>query len=275
MTTRYIDFTTKQQTFHLVVKGTGRNTRSSEWIFSGRKRANLLEKFKQYLTLYPAFTLITHCEMSSHLHLIVKADYTHETSRPELKEAYRQVYDREVHPNSHPIRVLIRDQHDLSKLMQRFQHDTAWKFNREKNFKRTGHLWAARFHSTLLGSAKALMRCAVYVLMNPVKAKIAPTPTAWKWNSLNDSDSEKILADFCDAYNSMTGDEALTLEQFRSLLTERIKMAIAKLKKASKIEILKESQLWNYAGAVGDPNLIEQFNRTIYETNTPDIVWVH
>ncbi len=45
-----------------------------------------------------------------------------------------------------------------------------------------GHLWQERFHSFPMDDDH-LVAAARYVEMNPVRARLAPTPQAWRWSS--------------------------------------------------------------------------------------------
>lgn len=46
----------------------------------------------------------------------------------------------------------------------------------------TGHLWQGRFSSFPMDDAY-LLAAARYIEMNPVRARLAPDPYAWKWSS--------------------------------------------------------------------------------------------
>lgn len=46
----------------------------------------------------------------------------------------------------------------------------------------SGHLWQSRFASFPMDEAHLLV-CARYVELNPVRAKLTQTPSAWKWSS--------------------------------------------------------------------------------------------
>jgi REP element-mobilizing transposase RayT len=71
----------------------------------------------------------------------------------------------------------------------------AVRFNRL--YSRTGHLFEARHWSF---QVEAMSRCtgvAAYIHLNPVKAKLVPTPSAWEWSSIKDwSGAGEGLVDF-------------------------------------------------------------------------------
>ena len=58
------------------------------------------------------------------------------------------------------------------------------RYTRYINFRKRwrGHLWQERFASFPMDE-EHLLACARYVELNPVRAKLARTPRAWKWSS--------------------------------------------------------------------------------------------
>lgn len=153
---------------HVVLKASGKGHEKDKWMFDSYKRKELLEQMKRFLGLYGGITALSFCAMSSHLHVMLKIDHTFTRNRREMADAYFTCYGRKIHPNSSDCFQLQKDQSNLSKFMQRFARDFAINFNKECSFKRRGHLWAERFHSTQLEDAKALLRCWTYIVFNPV-----------------------------------------------------------------------------------------------------------
>ena len=54
-------------------------------------------------------------------------------------------------------------------------------FNRAHG--RAGHLFQGRYKSILIQKDSHLLEVCRYVVLNPVRAKMAETPEAWKWSS--------------------------------------------------------------------------------------------
>jgi putative transposase len=54
-------------------------------------------------------------------------------------------------------------------------------FNRQHN--RTGTLWEGRFRSCIVESARYVLACQRYIELNPVRARIADQPLAYRWSS--------------------------------------------------------------------------------------------
>jgi len=60
------------------------------------------------------------------------------------------------------------------------------KYTRMINFRKKwrGYLWQGRFTSFPMDD-EYLLRCARYIYLNPVRAKLVRKPWRWKWSSLN------------------------------------------------------------------------------------------
>lgn len=50
-------------------------------------------------------------------------------------------------------------------------------------YQRTGTLWEGRFKSSLIDSARYLLTCYRYIELNPVRARMAASPTDYPWSS--------------------------------------------------------------------------------------------
>ncbi len=48
---------------------------------------------------------------------------------------------------------------------------------------RSGHLFGGRFHSILVETEEHAVAAALYVVLNPVRAGLVSTPSAWPWSS--------------------------------------------------------------------------------------------
>jgi len=70
---------------------------------------------------------------------------------------------------------------NLSKGMRQINSVYTQKFNTRHN--RSGHLFQGRYKSILIQKESHLLEVCRYVVLNPVRAKIAETPEAWLWGS--------------------------------------------------------------------------------------------
>ncbi|UCD80536.1 MAG: transposase [Desulfobacterales bacterium] len=107
------------------------------------------EKFLEYLEkANERFSIIIHtyCIMSNHYHLLV------ETPVPNLSVA-----------------------------MQWINVSYATYFNRKRG--RVGHLFQGRFKAILIDADQYLKHLSRYIHLNPVKAKLVPMPSKYKWSS--------------------------------------------------------------------------------------------
>ena len=71
---------------------------------------------------------------------------------------------------------------DLSKIMQWILSVFAKKYNKIHDFK--GHVWYDRFHSKILGDIFQYLNAYIYVMRNPVEAKIVENPDDYPYNGI-------------------------------------------------------------------------------------------
>ncbi|WP_082439777.1 MULTISPECIES: transposase [unclassified Massilia] len=73
------------------------------------------------------------------------------------------------------------DESGASTMMQRLGRRYVHYFNRRHG--RTGTLWEGRFRSSLIQDERYLMVCHRYIELNPVRARMVDTPSAYPWSS--------------------------------------------------------------------------------------------
>lgn len=69
----------------------------------------------------------------------------------------------------------------IGRLMQRLGRQYVGQFN--ARHRRTGTLWEGRYKACLVDSADYLLRCARYIDLNPVRARMTDDPVAFPWSS--------------------------------------------------------------------------------------------
>ena len=74
-----------------------------------------------------------------------------------------------------------RRMYDLSEFVKTFKEEFRRAYQREHDY--SGRLWGDRFFSTLIEDSEHLKNCAVYIEMNPVRAKMMQKATDYEWNS--------------------------------------------------------------------------------------------
>src|SRR5438876_8150052 len=75
------------------------------------------------------------------------------------------------------------DATSCSNLMRDLGQRYVQYFNRRHG--RTGTLWEGRFRSCLVDSARYVLGCYRYIEMNPARAGMVATPSAYQWSSYN------------------------------------------------------------------------------------------
>ncbi len=69
----------------------------------------------------------------------------------------------------------------LSRMMQAIGRRYVGCFN--ARYRRTGTLWEGRYKAALVDSERYVMCCYRYIELNPVRARMVPTPTDYPWSS--------------------------------------------------------------------------------------------
>lgn len=84
---------------------------------------------------------------------------------------------------------------------------------------RVGHLFQSRFHSKPCLDLGHLINIITYILLNPVRASLAPDPGSWRWSSHREFvDAEGSHLNLA-SLESLTG---MTLEELRRVYFERV-----------------------------------------------------
>jgi len=73
---------------------------------------------------------------------------------------------------------------NLSQAIKLFKGRTAHQFNQLRQ--NSGSVWYKGFHDKMIRSAKDLSGYLHYLRLNPVTAKLAPSPEAWPYLLIND-----------------------------------------------------------------------------------------
>ena len=70
---------------------------------------------------------------------------------------------------------------DLGRTMQKLGRQYVGLFN--ARHRRSGTLWEGRYKCCLVEGAESLLRCARYIDLNPVRARMIDDPTSFAWSS--------------------------------------------------------------------------------------------
>jgi len=113
----------------------------------------------------------------------------------QLLRRYKQKYEMHTYhyilmPNH--VHLLTEPSRDgtLSKWMQGITLAYTKFFN--KKYHSVGHVWQSRFHSIPIQEDTYFLRCARYIELNPVRARLADHPINYPWSSYHHHVAEKI-----------------------------------------------------------------------------------
>jgi len=163
-----------------------------------------------------ALDICAYAVMSNHYHVVLHVDREQAEGWTEVEviERWHQLFAG--HPLTHRLLagdtllkveqklvaelvVLWRSRlMDISWFMRCMNEDIARQANEEDNC--TGRFWEGRFKSQALLDEKALAACMAYVDLNPIRAKMAETPEASDYTSIQ----ERITAASSDAHTPQT-----------------------------------------------------------------------
>lgn len=91
--------------------------------------------------------------------------------------------------------MLIETRHpNLSAGMRQLNGVYTQSFNRRHD--RTGHILQGRFKSILVKKESHLLELCRYIVLNPVRAGMTPSPDAWQWSSYQATAGHVPTADF-------------------------------------------------------------------------------
>ena len=140
----------------------------------------ILRKISELYTV----RVVAYQVMSNHFHLLL---HTPEVL-PSAEETCRRFEafhrgKRVLEPNSERCRQWQERLRDVSWFMRHLQHVFTCWYNRTRQIRRRGSLWAGRFKNTLLESGAAVWGCWTYIERNPVRAGMVADPADYRFCS--------------------------------------------------------------------------------------------
>ena len=119
--------------------------------------------------------------LDNHYHLLIETACPTAMSEKELLQKY-QMSHRPLKDPSSEILQSFRDKiHDISYVVGNIEQRFAQWYN--KNHDRKGHLFGARFDSSLIEESLHLLAPILYIILNPVRAGIVIDPKDYHWCS--------------------------------------------------------------------------------------------
>ncbi len=137
--------------------------------------------------------------MDSHMHIVLGTRYfqADKASRKDVAKRWLTLHPKrrgkttptekdinELANNKKEVEVCRKKLRDVSWYMKALNQYIARRANLEDNVK--GRFWQGRFESIALPESSAILKCLMYVELNPIRAKIAETPETSKFTSCYD-----------------------------------------------------------------------------------------
>lgn len=234
--------------YHIVSRTVGR-----EFLLGSEEKDKLFDIIQYYSNLY-FVDVINYSIMSNHFHLFVKFKRTIIYDRSEIIRRIK-VYRREPE--------LILSEKEIDRYMEKFSDiseyvkDIKQKFARWYNdkYERWGHFWGERFRSVIFESGVNVLRCSVYIDLNPVRAGLVDSPEDYKWCG---AFYRYILGNPYDflTFDDMFEDEVCESDLYRELLRQKAGVAVI-MRRIVKNEKELRSSAYTKGGAVGSASFMQ------------------
>ena len=157
---------------------------NKEFLFEEESLAFFLEVLRETCEKY-GVPLYNYCLMTNHVHLLLK--------------------------------VMAGDV--LSPFMHRLANVFANRFNVIRG--RKGHLWEARFLSTIVQTSSYFLRCMAYIDLNPVRAGMVATPDEYQWSGYGSVAAEdESLLDLHSIYLKLGNTKRQRHQAYLQILEE-------------------------------------------------------
>ena len=146
-----------------------------------------------------------------------------------------------------------------SKLMKALGQRYVQYINR--TYERSGSLWEGRFRSCLIQDARYLLTCHRYIELNPVRAKMAEHPAAYRWSSYRGNAhgaDEKLLRQHC-LYLALGNDSEARQAAYRNLFGQELSAGL--------IENIRRTTNGNFA--LGDTDFATKIETELKRRATP------
>ncbi len=158
-------------------------TAGGEFFLNTDEKKNFFIQTIYRLSNFFSIKMLEFVVMTNHFHLVVETcPELYLDDRTILEKAKESnIYKKLVQKNDAiSLRKKLTDISEFTKLLKQIY--AQW-YNR--TFKRTGYFWGSRFKSVILQYGKPLFDCMLYVILNPVRAKMVKAPEKYKFSSFH------------------------------------------------------------------------------------------
>lgn len=278
--------------YHLMNRITGHRNNYPFTDVDKEKGFKVIEDLRRYYLL----ELISMTWMGNHFHIVLYAPSSEcLPSEKDILERHNRYYasrgiciDPEDIDN---IRQAGENMIDISHFMRLFQQKFTYHIN--KTHKLRGTLWADRFKSTILEANESLWSCVKYVVLNPIRAKIAKDPASYRfssWGRYCGTGKHPFHDDFIKHMRGWLGEiakdwtEDQLLAQFRSELARtmaneagksrsEVRKATqkARRKESMPIRFLRRTRHWSDGAIIGSKAFIQE-TAVLFEENKERIM---
>jgi REP element-mobilizing transposase RayT len=151
--------------------------------FGDREKSRMVDLI-QWLNRYYTLDILSFAIMSNHYHIILETKVL-PPSNQEASRRYADFYGgkRKLDPKSERCTEIAKRLCDISWFARDFQQRFTTWYNRTRERRRRGSLWAGRFRSCIVEQGVSTWRCLKYVEMNPVRAEMVSKPADYRYSS--------------------------------------------------------------------------------------------
>ncbi len=157
-------------------------TVGKEFLLDSDEKKEFFIKIIERLSKFFAIKVKSFVVMSNHFHAILETCPEKKFSDEELIERAKKANLFKSLVLKKEINKLRKKINDISEFMKLLKQIFAQWYN--KKYNRTGYFWGERFKSILIQPGIHLLRCIIYILLNPVRAKMVKSPDKYKFSSL-------------------------------------------------------------------------------------------
>ena len=157
----------------------------------------------EFLASAFAIDCLTYADMSNHLHLVLRSrpDVAQQWSDDEVARRWLKVFPQRrdddgspADPDDHEISMITSDRERLAVIRTRLSDVSWWMRCTAENIARrsnqedrcSGRFWEGRYKAQVLLDEAAVLACAAYVDLNPIRAAMASSPESSEFTGAKD-----------------------------------------------------------------------------------------